>query len=215
MFAVIKTGGKQYRVAAQDKITVMTIAGDPGECGGRGSYPSGAVRSEHPRIPLHFTHRNSVNTGSFPAPPPVASSGRCPDGLWTMPEKQTSSSALPRGIRFGAWSWSVPVSCWPLNGMQQGPGQPNIARRALNVRIDNAPAARPHTGKEPARPKPVARKPAAKHPGSGRGHPVRVIRRVVRPKPPRRMVTVPRVSVTGSPRPAPPPLRPRPAEPLR
>jgi hypothetical protein len=27
-----------------------------------------------------------------------------------------------------------------------GPGQPNVARRALDVRVDNAPAARPHTG---------------------------------------------------------------------
>ena len=31
MFAVIKTGGKQYRVAAEDEITVMTLAGDPGD----------------------------------------------------------------------------------------------------------------------------------------------------------------------------------------
>jgi large subunit ribosomal protein L21 len=31
MFAVIKTGGKQYRVAAGDTITVEKIAGDPGE----------------------------------------------------------------------------------------------------------------------------------------------------------------------------------------
>lgn len=31
MFAVIKTGGKQYRVAAEDKITVMTVAGNPGD----------------------------------------------------------------------------------------------------------------------------------------------------------------------------------------
>jgi large subunit ribosomal protein L21 len=30
MFAVIKTGGKQYRVAAQDEITIMTLAGDAG-----------------------------------------------------------------------------------------------------------------------------------------------------------------------------------------
>ena len=37
-------------------------------------------------------------------------------------------------------------TCWPLNGLQNAPGQPNPARRALNVRIDNAPAARPHTG---------------------------------------------------------------------
>jgi large subunit ribosomal protein L21 len=31
MFAVIKTGGKQYRVAADDKITVMTLAGEAGD----------------------------------------------------------------------------------------------------------------------------------------------------------------------------------------
>ena len=31
MFAVIRTGGKQYRVAAEDKITVMSLAGEPGD----------------------------------------------------------------------------------------------------------------------------------------------------------------------------------------
>jgi large subunit ribosomal protein L21 len=31
MFAVIKTGGKQYKVAAEDQITVMTLAGEPGD----------------------------------------------------------------------------------------------------------------------------------------------------------------------------------------
>ena len=30
MFAVIKTGGKQYRVAAEDKITVMSLQGGAG-----------------------------------------------------------------------------------------------------------------------------------------------------------------------------------------
>jgi len=30
MFAVIKTGGKQYRVAADDVITIATLAGEPG-----------------------------------------------------------------------------------------------------------------------------------------------------------------------------------------
>ena len=30
MFAVIKTGGKQYKVAAEDKITVMSLEGDAG-----------------------------------------------------------------------------------------------------------------------------------------------------------------------------------------
>lgn len=31
MFAVIKTGGKQYSVAAGDTITVMTLSGEPGD----------------------------------------------------------------------------------------------------------------------------------------------------------------------------------------
>jgi large subunit ribosomal protein L21 len=31
MFAVIKTGGKQYRVAADNVITVEKVAGEPGE----------------------------------------------------------------------------------------------------------------------------------------------------------------------------------------
>ncbi len=31
MFAVIKTGGKQYSVAADDVITVMTLPGQPGD----------------------------------------------------------------------------------------------------------------------------------------------------------------------------------------
>ena len=31
MFAVIKTGGKQYSVAAEDTITVMRLAGEPGD----------------------------------------------------------------------------------------------------------------------------------------------------------------------------------------
>jgi large subunit ribosomal protein L21 len=30
MFAVIKTGGKQYKVAAQDEITVMSLEGEAG-----------------------------------------------------------------------------------------------------------------------------------------------------------------------------------------
>ena len=31
MFAVIKTGGKQYRVAADDKLKVEKVAGEPGD----------------------------------------------------------------------------------------------------------------------------------------------------------------------------------------
>ena len=52
----------------------------------------------------------------------------------------------PDGSRPGASARPACQTCWPLSGQQLGPGQPNPARRALNVRIDNAPPARPHTG---------------------------------------------------------------------
>jgi hypothetical protein len=52
----------------------------------------------------------------------------------------------PDGSKPGPSARAQCQTCWPLNGMQMGPGQPNVARRALNVRIDNAPAARPHSG---------------------------------------------------------------------
>ena len=38
------------------------------------------------------------------------------------------------------------VTCWPLNGMPVVAGGPNPLRRPLAVKIDNAPAARPHYG---------------------------------------------------------------------
>src|SRR5271156_1431117 len=38
MFAVIKTGGKQYKVAADNQITVMSL---PGEAGGRSVFDGG------------------------------------------------------------------------------------------------------------------------------------------------------------------------------
>ena len=32
MYAVIKTGGKQYRVAADDILTIEKVAGETGHC---------------------------------------------------------------------------------------------------------------------------------------------------------------------------------------
>ena len=52
----------------------------------------------------------------------------------------------PDGTKPGPSARAQCQTCWPLNGMQLGPGQPNVARRALNVRVDNAPLARPHSG---------------------------------------------------------------------
>ncbi|HEV2010765.1 MAG TPA: DUF3048 domain-containing protein, partial [Candidatus Limnocylindria bacterium] len=52
----------------------------------------------------------------------------------------------PDGTKPGPSARAQCQTCWPLNGIQLGPGQPNVARRALNVRIDNAPLARPHSG---------------------------------------------------------------------
>jgi hypothetical protein len=52
----------------------------------------------------------------------------------------------PDGTKPGPSARARCETCWPLSGAKVAPGQPNMARRALNVRIDNAPAARPHSG---------------------------------------------------------------------
>ncbi|HEX9494958.1 MAG TPA: DUF3048 domain-containing protein [Candidatus Limnocylindria bacterium] len=52
----------------------------------------------------------------------------------------------PDGTKPGPSARARCETCWPLNGMQKGAGQPNPQRRSLVVRIDNAPAARPHSG---------------------------------------------------------------------
>src|SRR5207248_4434615 len=46
MFAVIKTGGKQYRVAVEDKLKVEKVAGEPGE-----------IRSEERRVGREWRSR--------------------------------------------------------------------------------------------------------------------------------------------------------------
>ncbi len=64
-------------------------------------------------------------------------------------------TSLGRALQFAPDAWTTPpaevralgcVSCWPLNGMPLLAGQPNPHRRPLAVKIDNAPAARPHYG---------------------------------------------------------------------
>jgi len=52
----------------------------------------------------------------------------------------------PDGSVPGASTRPACATCWPLNGTQFAAGQPSVQRRSLNVRIDNAPAARPHSG---------------------------------------------------------------------
>ncbi|TMG55508.1 MAG: DUF3048 domain-containing protein [Chloroflexi bacterium] len=64
-------------------------------------------------------------------------------------------TSLGRALHYDADAWTTPASelralgctsCWPLNGMPILAGQPNPHRRPLAVKIDNAPAARPHYG---------------------------------------------------------------------
>src|SRR5204863_984863 len=64
-------------------------------------------------------------------------------------------TSVGRALHYDADAWTTPASelralgctsCWPLNGMPLLAGQPNPHRRPLAVKIDNAPAARPHYG---------------------------------------------------------------------
>jgi hypothetical protein len=60
-----------------------------------------------------------------------------------------------RTLAYAADAWVTPaaevrqigcVRCWPLSGRPLGAGGPSELRRPLAVKIDNAPAARPHYG---------------------------------------------------------------------
>jgi hypothetical protein len=64
-------------------------------------------------------------------------------------------TSVGRALSYAADAWTTPASevralgcalCWPLNGMPIAAGQPNVHRRPLAVKVDNAPTARPHYG---------------------------------------------------------------------
>ncbi|MGH2473236.1 MAG: DUF3048 domain-containing protein [Candidatus Limnocylindria bacterium] len=64
-------------------------------------------------------------------------------------------TSVGRALSYSADAWTTPANevralgcatCWPLNGMPLLGGQPNVHRRTLAVKIDNAPAGRPHYG---------------------------------------------------------------------
>jgi hypothetical protein len=64
-------------------------------------------------------------------------------------------NSVGRALSYSADAWTTPANevralacaaCWPLNGMPLTAGQPNVFRRTLAVKIDNAPAGRPHYG---------------------------------------------------------------------
>jgi hypothetical protein len=64
-------------------------------------------------------------------------------------------TSVGRALSYTPDAWTTPANevralgcalCWPLNGTPIAAGQPNVHRRPLAVKIDNAPAARPHYG---------------------------------------------------------------------
>ncbi|OLC10149.1 MAG: hypothetical protein AUH39_02820 [Chloroflexi bacterium 13_1_40CM_67_9] len=64
-------------------------------------------------------------------------------------------TSVGRALSYAPDAWTTPANevralgctlCWPLSGMPILAGQPNPRRRPLAVKIDNAPAARPHYG---------------------------------------------------------------------
>jgi len=64
-------------------------------------------------------------------------------------------TSVGRALSYAPDAWTTPANevralacstCWPLNGMPLLAGQPNVHRRTLAVKIDNAPAGRPHYG---------------------------------------------------------------------
>src|SRR6267143_47990 len=64
-------------------------------------------------------------------------------------------TSVGRALSYSADAWTTQQSevralgctnCWPLNGPPILAGKPNVHRRTLAVKIDNAPAGRPHYG---------------------------------------------------------------------
>jgi hypothetical protein len=64
-------------------------------------------------------------------------------------------TSVGRALSYAPDAWTTPANevralgcanCWPLSGLPLLAGQPNPHRRPLAVKIDNAPAARPHYG---------------------------------------------------------------------
>ena len=64
-------------------------------------------------------------------------------------------TSVGRALSYSADAWTTPANelralactnCWPLNGTPILAGQPDVHRRTLAVKIDNAPAGRPHYG---------------------------------------------------------------------
>src|SRR5882672_1558760 len=64
-------------------------------------------------------------------------------------------TSVGRALSYSPDAWTTPAgevralgcaNCWPLTGMPLLAGQPNPHRRTLAVKIDNAPAGRPHYG---------------------------------------------------------------------
>jgi large subunit ribosomal protein L21 len=58
MFAVIKTGGKQYRIAADQTLGVEKLPGEPGDAV---SFPDVLIFGEEPKIGSPFVAGASVH----------------------------------------------------------------------------------------------------------------------------------------------------------
>ena len=69
MFAVIKTGGKQYRVAAEDVIRIDRVNGQPGEI-----VEFGEVLVVGGDTPQLGTPHRLASSGSSPTPEPISHS---------------------------------------------------------------------------------------------------------------------------------------------
>ena len=90
MFAVIKTGGKQYSVAAEDVITIMSLPGSPGETVTFGDVLMLAGEGD-PRIGAPFIEGASV-TGE------IVEQARGPK-IYAFKKRRRQNSKRKRGHR--------------------------------------------------------------------------------------------------------------------
>jgi large subunit ribosomal protein L21 len=159
MFAVIKTGGKQYRVAAEDKLKVEKVAGEPGEIIQFGEVL--VVGGDTVTLGTPTVAGASVAAE-------VVSQARGPKVI-AFKKRRRKNSRRKRGHR--QEFTLIRISEILLDGAKPTKGaQPKRARKPAEAAPDEAAEAseKPAKKAQAKKKKPAAKKPAAKKPAAGK-----------------------------------------------
>ena len=109
MFAVIRTGGKQYKVAKDDVITVEKILGEPGEKVQLGDVLMLGEEGKAPTVGTPLVEKAAV-TAEFSVIMDISSSGSSSDHLLVRPLRIGCLDCAPAALDGGIGSPFAKVS---------------------------------------------------------------------------------------------------------